>query len=151
MTKVEAFELSDAVPADAGEDTVVFSKAPVVATREAPADWLSDVCSAIEQLLDLPENWDSYGAYRVDPKSVSQGLAVATDLSWYVGIDRPTVTATPEGHVGFCWDSGHWSLDASIAPSGLISFVYLDREDRDRDLESRTRKVERLVEFLTSW
>lgn len=151
MKDVGAFEQSDLVPADAGQDTVVLSKPLVVATREAPADWLSDVRSEIQQLLDLQENWDSYGAYRVDRESVQQALSVAAGLSWFVGIDQPTVTATPEGHVGFCWDSGHWSLDASIDSSGLISFVFLDREEPDRDRENRTRYVERLVEFLTSW
>jgi len=149
---VEAFEQSLGVPASTPEDTAALSsQGTVLASRNRPADWWSGVREKIEGLLSLNENWDSYGAKPVEPTAVHQALKVALDLSQIVGVDAPTVTATGDGHVGFCWDSGTWSVDASIDPSGLINYVLLDERLPGKERETRTRDLAELAVLVSGW
>lgn len=122
-----------------------------LAVRTDPASWLSDVLKAIRSLRALEPNWDSYGARTVNDDSIAKSETLALSLSTFENVAAPTVTATPEGHVGFCWDSGDRSLDAEVYPNGLVEYVYLDRRDSAADREARTRDYEELAMLLSSW
>ncbi len=149
---VEAFYQGTPVPASVEQDTAALSGPGVVlALRARPADWWVDARNAIRDLLTLPSNWDSYGASSVAPDSVGEALGGVEYLSCVAGVTLPTVTATGEGHVGLCWDVGRWSLDASIAPSGLIRYVFLDERDATRNQEGHTRDYSKLAELASSW
>ena len=67
----------------------------------------------------------------------------------YVGVAEPAVGASPEGHVGFSWDEGAWSLDAEVLPDGRIEYVYLDEQDSAKDRDTTTRLWTDLLELLT--
>lgn len=122
-----------------------------LAVRTDPASWLSDALKAIRSLRALEPNWDSYGARTVNDDSIAKSETLALSLSTFENVAAPTVTATPEGHVGFCWDSGDRSLDAEVYPNGLVEYVYLDRRDSAADREARTRDYEELAMLLSSW
>ena len=112
----EVFDESEIIPADTGSNVGVLSNFDT-APREEPAEWLMDALSSLERLRSLGKNWDSYGAAPVNPKSVGCGVVFARHIADFVPVLAPVVTATPEGDVGFCWDTGDWSLDLSIDPS----------------------------------
>jgi hypothetical protein len=154
MTRVagssSAFARDSALPSTAVGETAAFSPEPVVvAVRDFPAPWLEQVCDAIERLLELSDNWDSYGAKAIESDAVACAIGVIEHLSHIQNVPEPTVTPTPDGHVGFCWDTGEWSLDLSVDPSGLLSYVFLDQRDPSQEQESRTRNANDLLFFLT--
>ncbi len=122
-----------------------------LAVRTDPASWLSNALNALRSLRALEQNWDSYGARPVNVDSIDQSKSLVSSLSRIENVSAPVVTATPAGHVGFCWDSGDWSLDAEVYPSGLVEYVYLDRRDSAADREARTRDYEELAMLLSSW
>ncbi|HUU98808.1 MAG TPA: hypothetical protein VM487_24005 [Phycisphaerae bacterium] len=105
----------------------------------------------MEQLLALPENWNSYGARPVSHDAAARANEFAAYLSYVVGVVEPAVGATPDGDVGFCWDAGTWSLDVSIDGTGLISYVYLDEENHGNDRDTCTRDIAQLIPLLTQW
>lgn len=112
------------------------------------AEWLASTVQAIRSLLELPEGWDSYRAARAHEGSVTNALKLIRVLAEHPGIGKPVVTATPNGDVGLCWDVGEWSMDASIDPTGLISYCFLDETNRARDRDTRTRDIGELVELM---
>ena len=151
--KVEIFSRGDAI-ATASDSAVAFTEQGTgitLAVRTDPASWLSDALKAIRSLRALEQNWDSYGAHTVNDDSIEKSKTLAISLSTIENVTAPVVTATPAGHVGFCWDSGDWSLDAEVYPSGLVEYVYLDRRDSAADREARTRDYEELAMLLSSW
>ncbi len=151
--QVEIFSRGRHIPT-ASDSAVAFHKHGIgttLAVRTDPASWLSDALKAIRSLRALEQNWDSYGARTVKDDSIEKSKTLAFSLSKIENVAAPTVTATPAGHVGFCWDSGDWSLDAEVYPSGLVEYVYLDRRDSAADREARTRVYEELAVLLTSW
>ena len=123
----------------------------VIARRDSPALWLQEVQKEIEALIGLEHNWDSYGASPVQGEAIAHAIALVRELSLYVNVKAPTVTATPDGCVGLCWDTGDWSLDASIDHTGLIGYVFLDEQDPSQEREGRTRSLGELVALLTQW
>lgn len=123
----------------------------VLALRSAPELWLDATRSEIDALSVLPENWDSYGAHAVGSSAIDHARGLMATLARVVGVNAPTVTATPEGDVGLCWDVGRWSLDASVDPSGLVTYVFLDEESDGNDQEGRTRDPAKLASLLARW
>ena len=151
--KVEMFSRARPI-ATASDSAIAFdehSPGTTLAVRTDPASWLSDALKAIRSLRALEQNWDSYGARTVNDNSIERGKTLVSSLSRIENVAAPVVTATPAGHVGFCWDSGDWSLDAEVYPSGLVEYVYLDRRDSAADKEARTRDYEELAMLLSSW
>lgn len=151
--KVEMFSRARSI-ATASHSAVAFvARGPgtTLAVRTDPASWLSDTLKALRSLRALEQNWDSHGARTVNVDSIDQSKTLASSLSKIENVAAPTVTATPAGHVGFCWDSGDRSLDAEVYPSGLVEYVYLDRRDSAADREARTRDYEELAMLLSSW
>ena len=156
MTREDLLEtypeaLEDCIPLVRKTEPETEAFAGVFAKHEELPDWLSDVLSQIEGLRNLPPNWDSYGAVPVDPRSISAAREVIARLARYVNVGKPAVGATPDGDVGFSWDVGDWSIDADIAPSGRISYVYLDERDHVNDEDTWTNDPCDLLHLLTQW
>jgi hypothetical protein len=144
-TYVEAFASASPVPAATGDDLAALTRG------DSPAPWLDDALQAINSLAGLGGNWDSYGASAIDSESVVSARRLAEFLAGIVSVKPPVVTATPEGDVAFCWDTGNWSLDASVDRTGLISYAFIDERDPGKEYEGRTRDLNDLVEIVTRW
>ncbi len=151
--KVEKFSRARPI-ATASHSAVAFDDhgpGTTLAVRTDPASWLSNALKALRSLRALEQNWDSYGARTVNDDSIEQSKNLASSLSRIENVAAPTITATPSGYVGFCWDSGDRSLDAEVYPNGLVEYVYLDRGDSAADREARTRDYGELAVLLSSW
>lgn len=144
-TSVEAFAKFHQVLAATGDDLAALTRG------DNPAPWLDDALEAISSLAGLGGNWDSYGANAVDAGSVACARQVAEFLAGCVSVRPPVVTATPDGDVAFCWDTGNWSLDASVDRTGLISYAFIDERDAGKEYEGRTRDLSDLVGLITRW
>ena len=150
--RTEALSQWFPLPAETQAETAAFfADSPVLARHETRPAWLRTTLEKIGKLLDLEYNWDSYGAEPVHVQSVASARGIISFLAEFVGVEAPTVGATPDGEVGFCWDAGDWSLDAYVTTSGRVSYVYLDERDHARDREGRTSNPWELLELLTGW
>ena len=147
---VQAFFNAVVVGAGNIESPAAFGPS-VVALRERPDGWLADALQRISDLAQLKPNWDSYGALRVSDEAIQHAMSAVKDLSKVVGVPVPTIGASPDGEVGFCWDAGKWSLDLTIDAEGILTYVYLDEKDPMNNREERTRSVQSLWALLTRW
>jgi len=71
--------------------------------------WTKEVCDSITGLLSLKENWNSYGSYKADVKSVNMAIDYVHMLGAMNVFPKPSVSLTPGGHVFLCWN---WEADA---------------------------------------
>lgn len=142
---------SDVLVLEADADATGEAFSPhrlVFAVRNTP-DW---VCNRVEQLhalLQLKENWDSYGAEPMDPRSVVHAENLLRWLARFVGVEAPTVTASPDGHAALCWDDGQRSLEVEVRSDGVFQFTFIDEKDASRDEEAEIMDAGRLAELLT--
>jgi len=137
------------IPSSTDSSGLAFTGMPLA--RPISRAELNSVLTRIRHLGDLEENWDSYGAVRVQSDSIHNALAIVSQLANLVDLGKcpPTVDATPGGCVGLCWDIGGWALDLEIDSLGLIHFVYLDHFDDSRDDDGCTQDLSQIVDYLS--
>jgi len=140
------------VPAQGAAETAALERHPVVfAVRPFAQAWLATATSELHYMATLQDNWDSYGAFPVDPRCIEHAIDLVHGLAYCENVEVPVVGPTPDGHVGFSWDEGDWSLDAEVLPDGRIEYVYLDERDSTKDRETITSDWRELLELLTQW
>jgi len=125
---------------------------PLLAHRQ-PADWLAERLEAIESLRDLDDDWDSYGARRIDERSIRAAQELVRRLATIVGVNRPAVAASPDGFVGLSWEWDDFSknLDLEVLPQGHLCFGYLDGNDSAKSFEQTTSDLMLIAQLLTQW
>jgi hypothetical protein len=105
----------------------------------AEPPWLRPTLEAMNRLLDLPPNWNSYGAGPIAPGAV---LAALQFLQQTMRPDTPppSVVPTSRGGVQLEWHAGEIDLEIRVTPKGEIGAVYEDaqgewEQERVTDLE----------------
>lgn len=127
--------------------------APPLLAQRQPADWLAERLEAIESLLQLDDDWDSYGARRIDARSVRAAQDLVRWLAMTVGVERPAVAASPDGFVGVSWEWANHAknLDVEVLPQGGLAFCYLDDIDGTNSCEGTTGNWPLVAQLLTRW
>lgn len=110
--------------------------------------WFDAAIRRLQEVANLEENWDSYGACAVNEVSVHFGHCFLSHLKEYVGIEQPAITATPDGHVAFIWEDSNRSLEVEIDDRGVASYVY-ERAQPPVDDTGETVDYSNLIEMLT--
>lgn len=97
---------------------------------------LASVAHQMEQLLNLKENWNSYGAHRISRDSVASAMYVLT--AYNTGIPVPDVFPTAKGGVKLEWGDDSESVELEFQPEGAIAILIDEsgemRESVVRDL-----------------
>lgn len=143
FTDEVAYRVSAAAAGDASPDQRVSEL-----RRESP-DWLDERLEQVERLLELEANWNSYGANPIAFDSVVRAQALLLALARIEDVESPTVTASPDGNVAFCWDYDRGSLDVEVLPDGVFQFAYINESDSSRDEDGTTVDAGRLAVLLT--
>lgn len=89
-------------------------------------DWLPGFAQCLDQLLSLPENWDSYGAARISPAVVKPAVRVLLDHLPSQGAP-PQVVPTNSGGLQFEWHEQSVDLEIEIFPVGEPVVYYFNR------------------------
>lgn len=145
-----AFSEAQTISTDAQYTGEALSLQNYLATRNQPV-WLEERRQQIAHLSKLKDNWDSYGALAIDPRSIQISKQLLSLLSQVVGVEPPTITASPDGHVAFCWDYNQRTLEIEIRPDAVCEYVYIDERDSAMDEEGETTNAERFAQLLTKW
>lgn len=128
-----------------------LTRPPILAIRLEPSTWLDQCLRRLQQLGELPENWDSYGAERVDPISIAVGQQLLVQLARVQGVEAPIVTASPDGNVCFGWDNGNKSVDVEVFSEGEFAYTYLNERVPQHGCEGRTHNSLDIAQLLTAW
>jgi hypothetical protein len=115
--------------------------------NEQPA-WLMPVVKVMGELLNLPENWDSYGACRISPAATEFALQLLPE-TMRVDTPVPTVVPTSSGGVQLEWHTRGIDLEVEIKSPGRLYVSYEDHRDNVEWEGELTSDLTRLSGFLS--
>jgi hypothetical protein len=95
-------------------------------TRVRSCDWLQEVFDQLQAIADLPDNWDSYGAYRANEQILISARGLIQSLACVDGISKPHVNPTPDGGVQFEWESGRQYFEVEVVAERAACFLFRD-------------------------
>lgn len=114
--------------------------------------WWESTLEALQELLHLPENWNSYGARRVTPEAVV-AVIMLIDATMSHDTLPPVVVPTVGGGVQLEWHTGSIDFEVAVTPSGRYSVFYSDSaagEEWERDFTSPPAGVRQVLTALSS-
>lgn len=79
------------------------------------------------QMLDLPENWDGYGADRILPGVVEAAQEFVRLLIAVRGGDGIHVSPAPDGGVGVEWEDAATRFDLDFNPDGTMELLRVNK------------------------
>jgi hypothetical protein len=90
--------------------------------------WLNTAASSLAAFVELPRNWNSYGARKISFATVRDALQLLARL-WDLGLPAPRIVPTAQGGVQFEWDVAGVELELELEPGGGMLAVF---DDSDR-------------------
>lgn len=100
---------------------------PQATTITAVGNVSGRVRARLNQILDLSDGWDGYGASRIDPAVTSVVDAFLARVRNTLSID-PAIVATGNGSVQLEWRSGPNELDVQLWPDGEVILLFEQRD-----------------------
>src|SRR6266851_8436106 len=120
---------------------------PDPAVQPPSSDWLPQTEIALQELLKLPANWDSYGARMIRAEVVAE----AADLLRKIvqpDTPQPAVVPTVQGGVQLEWHTGGIDLEIEIEQPGRFHVSYEEpNEDAALEAELTLTDLPRLTEL----
>ncbi len=93
-----------------------------VAAGEPVPSWLDESLQKLQEILELEDNWDSYGAPRVGIKRVQAALEVLLEITPTLA-PTPSLVPTADGGVQIEWHRDGIDLEIEVV-SHLRTVVY---------------------------
>lgn len=122
----------------------------IIVTTPEPPSWITPTTKALSGLLNLPRNWDSYGAERIQESVVMRALMLLTQI---LGISSPPPSVVPlaDGGIQLEWHRKQQDLEISFPVNALPTFFYCDRRSgiEDENLASEITKLANLIESIS--
>lgn len=133
-----------------GEAAISVQFERILALNPDPP-WLSNVCARLQELLQLPENWDTYGGRKIDIDVIGDTVALLLNLfSEMAELPEPQIVPTSNGSLQLEWVSENrdiellrvgdrkWELFAEDSQTG---------EETELLIESNLRPVLKLLQL----
>ncbi len=109
--------------------------------------WLGQVASSLTDIFSLEQNWDTYGAPRIEPTHVIAALELLFEV---VGRESPPPWTVPTVRRGvqFEWHLGGVDIELGVDDSGVWVFVEDESGDAEGEVEQRLDLVRRIARHL---
>ncbi len=104
--------------------TKLMPEATYGTSLDIPEWWVSAI-QRIVYLIDLPENWDSYGARKIDTEIAYYSVQILQQIS-IPGIPMPSIVPTVRGNLQFEWHVYGIDLEFEVVSPIKISVAYED-------------------------
>lgn len=128
-----------APPANVSERQMIINRGTAAAAPtlrrivHAHLEILAPIDARIDEFLQLPRNWDSYGADVISPESAScaRELALFSVYSSMFDVEPSSyslrVFPLAEGGIQLEWESGNRYLEVEVGPETTLAYLYIDR------------------------
>jgi len=110
----------------------------------------SPLLDTAKRLIDLPENWDSYGARPIDPRLIEYGLSLLNELT-PSQTPLPTMVPTSRGGIQLEWHCRDIDLEIRVESLGSLHVSFEDSrtlEEWDGDLTTSLEPQHRFLAEL---
>lgn len=133
LAESAALSAGETLPALFGEWT--HESRPVITVKwgsrtTSVPDWFLDLAVQSFDLLRLPQNWDSYGAPRIEPAAVEDALSLLADLV-QVDMPLPSIVPTAHGGVQVEWHSKEFDFEIELAKGQPAEYFTYERATGD--------------------
>jgi hypothetical protein len=125
------------------------SNASAFQDRDVSPRWLPPLVRSFLNLLQLPPNWNGYGAVQIQKQIVQKALIVLVDV---LDDDAPIPSVVPltDGGVQVEWHRGGRNLEIEFSTEGAPEFYYYE-DDSDLEAEgSVSKNYTRIRTYITS-
>lgn len=126
------------------DDGALFTQRLIV------SNWLHGVAANIDEVMLLPENWNSYGAAAIDSHSGRNAKILCRLLAERMVHPAPQISASADGNLVFCWYSGSLSLELEVMPDGIFEYMSLDEMNDENDRDGSV-DISNMVDFVSAW
>jgi hypothetical protein len=95
----------------------------------------------LEELKNLPEDWDAYGANPISPNAIAKAKSIITSVILAFGdiignvVQLTDVIPIADGGVQLEWIGPHAELEIEILPDGTIGLLYISGSEDNRIYE----------------
>jgi hypothetical protein len=100
----------------------------------------------LDELRNLPEDWDSYGAEPINPNAIAKAKSIVTSVMMAFGdivgnvVQLTDVIPIADGDVQLEWVGPHAELEIEISPNGSIGLLYISISEGRRKYEETKDK-----------
>lgn len=94
-------------------------------------EWLAQAAQELNQVANLPVNWDSYGAKNVDQRTLEGATEVLLHLMERQSV-LPQISASVDGGVEFEWHAPGIGLEIEVRGPSMVHAYFYD-DDRPID------------------
>lgn len=85
--------------------------------------WVEPTIRALVERMQLPQNWDSYGAKAVTAAAVARALDILTRVMGN-GSPTPDVVPLTDGGIQMEWHTANWELEITIPGDDVPAYYY---------------------------
>ena len=110
----------------------------------------TNVETSINAVLQLPENWNSYGAASINNDSANNAMQLSLALARISKEPAPRVSASADGNVVLCWYRDNVSLEIEAMPNGIFDYLSLD-ELIDENDDAGVLSISNMTDFVSDW
>ena len=113
----------------------------------------------LDELQNLPEDWDSYGADPISPNAIAKAKSIIISVTSSFGIaigdvvQLTDVIPIADGGVQLEWVGPHAELEIEISPNGNIGLLYIsgsgDRRKYEESEDNSLNDVYAMIARLT--
>jgi hypothetical protein len=121
-----------------------------ISVRGTSPRWLSPALQTLQRLASLPENWDSYGAPALDPRSVPAAVSLLSELM-SPGTPAPAIVPTSRGWVQFEWHRPGKDLEVEMLSPTTAMLYYFDEQsgtEREEIMHGRFHAAAALLSHI---
>lgn len=109
----------------AANEIIPFPGRKQLLPRQPGRQWQPRIISSIKEILDLQENWNSYGAPCVRYDTAMFGILILENIM-NAGTPLPSVVPTTRGGIQFEWHENDIDLEIEVLEPYRCEYVYED-------------------------
>lgn len=131
----------------ASRPTIPIAAHKVIIKGDVPV-WINNIVVRLNELLDLPVNWDSYGADKIHFRSAIYVIEMLTVL-FNSNIPEPSIVPISNGGIQMEWHTNEANLEIDIQPdrTTVYYFHHEQFEDEEKEGEFKFYKGQLTHEF----
>lgn len=118
--------------------------------EEMEPAWIDASIEKIFELLELPDNWDSYGATKISSDAAAAMIQLLTEVM-NSRSPSPTLVPSPEGHLQAEWHMNGIDLEAEVVAANSVLVFYRDSAGSwEKNLTSDLTLLVQAIDQLSS-
>ena len=91
--------------------------------------WFYPTLSCFQELLKLPEGWDSYGAYIITDAAIAGAAEMLVRLKLPLEASPPSVVPGSSGSVQLEWHEAGVDVEIHVSPTGSVTAFLSDDDE----------------------